>query len=176
MVNPSALIVPLKSISVFPGWSDPESDTDYSWFNAPLEIAGVTEPGFVLHGGCYIGHPERHVSLELRLSKSPGRKMRPLERIDWRSLKGGHTNQYRRGVPVAGQRVSETHLHAFELNFSAERGRMWDHDLPYAAEIEEDLDSFEALRKFAGIRFRINNINLVTPPPWEYKLALGERL
>ena len=49
------------------------------------------------------------------------------------------------------------------------------HDLPYAAEIEEDLDSFESLRKYAGIRFRINNITVVTPPPWEYKLFSGDR-
>jgi len=174
MANPSALIVPLKSISVFPGWSDPEPETDYSWFDAPLEIGGVTEPGFVLHGGCYIGRPDCHVSLELRISKTPGRRMLPLERIDWRSLNGGHSNPIRKGHPGSGSRVSETHLHAFELNYSTAEGRMRGHELRYAAEIEEDLDSFESLRRFAGIRFRINNITLVTAPPWEYKLPLGE--
>lgn len=174
MANHSALIVPLKAISVFPGWSNPEPETDYSWFDAPLEIGGVTEPGFVLHGGCYIGQPERHVTLELRISKTPGRRMRPLERIDWRSLSGGHTNPTRRGAPMSGRRVSDTHLHAFDLNFLSSEGRMRAYDLPYATEIEEDLDSFESLRRFAGIRFRINNITLVSPPPWEYKLPLGD--
>ena len=175
MGNPSALIVPLKSISVFPGWSEPEPQTGYSWFDAPLEIGGVTEPGFMLHGGCYIGQPDCHVTLELRLSKTPGRKMRPLERIDWRSLNGGHSNPYRRGVAVSGQRVSATHLHAFDLNFLPLEGRMRHADLPYAVEIEEDLDSFESLRRYAGIRFKINNITVVSTPSWEYKLPLGER-
>lgn len=176
MRNPQALVVPLKSISTFTGWSDPESETGYSWFDAPLEIAGVTEPGFVLHGGCYIDKPECHVSFELRISKSPGRKMRPLERIDWKSLKGGHTNQYRKGIEVSGKRVPETHLHAFNLNYDHQKGQMRAAELPYAMEIEEDLPNYDALRKFAGKQFRINNMNLVASPPWEYKLPLGEML
>lgn len=175
MAEHTALIVPLKSIAVFPGWTDSESETGYVWFDAPLDIGGVTEPGFVLHGGCYINRPDVHVTLELRISKSLGRRTRPLERIDWRSLSGGHSNATRKGLPkeVSGRRVSCTHLHAFELNYLYSECRMRAHDLPYAAEIDEDLDSFESLLKYAGKRFRINNIHVVSPPSWEYNLLDG---
>jgi hypothetical protein len=29
-----------KTISYFPGWSEPEDETDYIWFDAPIEIGG----------------------------------------------------------------------------------------------------------------------------------------
>ena len=175
MADHSALIVPLKSITNFPGWTDPEPETGYVRFSAPLDIAGITEPGFILYGGCYISRPDVHVTLELRLTKSLSRRMRPLERIDWRSLSGGHTNATRKGLPpnVSGRRVSFTHLHAFELNYLESEGRMRAHDLPYASEIDEDLDTFESLMRYAGKRFRINNIHVVSPPSWEYNLLDG---
>ena len=51
----TALLLPDKRLSVFEGWSQPEPDTWYSWFNAPIEIDGITSrPGFVLHGGCLL--------------------------------------------------------------------------------------------------------------------------
>lgn len=175
MADYSAQVVPLKLIAAFPGWSDPEPETSYSWFNAPLEIGGVIEPGLMLHGGCYIDQPNRHVSLELHIAKTPGRQMRPLERIDWRSNKGGHTNVVRSGMPQVPPRVSSTHLHAFELNWEAGKLRMRGPDLPYACEIAEDLSDFETLRAYAGKRLRISNINLVSTPAWEYALDLNPR-
>jgi hypothetical protein len=180
MPDLSALIVPLKSISTFPGWQSPEPETGYSWFDAPLEIGGVTEPGFVLHGGCFLGLPDQHVSLELRLSKTPGRRARPLERIDWRSRQPSHSNKRRfkgaapiwRGRSLAGKRVGNTHLHAFEVNWLSDEARMRDDDLPFAHEIDEELQTFEDFLIFSGKQFRINNIGVVTRPQWEYKLGL----
>lgn len=177
MAGHPALVAPIKSIAAFSGWSTPEADTDYSWFNAPLEIDGVVEPGLVLHGGCYADQPDRHVSLELRITRLPGRRQRPLERIDWRSLNGGHTNQRRSNCPkgFAGKRVSNSHVHAFEMNWDPEAERMKDDDLPYADDIAEELESFEQLLRYAAKRFRINNINLVLTPPWAHTLRLGDR-
>lgn len=174
MADLTALVVPLKTLAVFPGWSLPD-DTGYSWFNAPVEIGGVVEPGLVLHGGCYIRYPDRHVTLSLELSKTPGRKVRPLERIDWRSLTGGHSNPKWKDAPPGyrGRRVSDTHLHAFDMNWSEANQRMKDQNLPYAREIDEELPTFQALIGFAGKQLRISNINVVTAPPWEYALALG---
>ena len=166
------LIEETKAISAFSGWSAPEAETGYIWFDAPLEIGGVTERGFVLHGGSYIDKPESHVSFEMRVSRSPGRRCVPLARIDWRSLQGGHTNPRVGGSDWSGIRVGNTHFHTFELNWSPESGRMRRGGLRQAMEIDQEPQSFTELRDFVGNRFKINNMNVVTEPPWEYRLDI----
>jgi hypothetical protein len=161
-----------KLISVFPGWSDAEPETDYMWFDAPLEIGGVTEPGFVLHGGCLRYQPERHVVFEVRVSRTLGRRCVPLMRICWRSLKGGHTNPRREGAEFCGVRLGSTHFHTFDQNWHAEGGRMRAGNLRMAWPIEQEPQSFTELRELVGKRFRINNIDVVTVPNWEYRLDL----
>jgi hypothetical protein len=37
-------------------------------------------------------------------------------------------------------------------------------------QIDDDLQTFEQVRSFVGKHFRINNIEIVTPPEWEYDL------
>jgi len=175
MVDYSSSLVQLKLIAAFPGWSDPEPETSYAWFVAPLQIGGVVEERLVLQGGCYIDQPDRHVTFELHFTKKPGQSKRPLERIDWRS-RGGHTNRARKNMPLCPPRVSNTHLHAFDLNWDPIRLRFRGEDLPYACEIEEQLATFEDLRAYTGKRFKISNINLVSTPPWEYLLNLEPRL
>lgn len=165
------LVAPAKSISVFPGWADPEPETNYVWFNAPLEIGGVTEPGLVLHGGCYIHRPDCNVTFELRLGRATLHRAVALERIDWRSLQGGHTNQRRHGGD--GGRVSWTHVHLFGLNWIDTRGRMRAGNLPLAKDIDEQLNDFADVLEFTGKQFKINNIGVVSEPGWEYGLDLG---
>jgi hypothetical protein len=46
-MNLRELVYSKKRISAFPGWVEPEAETGYAWFDAPLEIEGVTEVGFV---------------------------------------------------------------------------------------------------------------------------------
>ena len=159
-----------KQIAVFPGWSEPEPETGYVWFDAPLEIGGVTERAFVLHGGCYSDHADCHVSLEVRISKVPGRRCIPLMRLDWRSLEGGHQNPRREGSPVSGHKVSDTHLHAFDLNYNPTTGRMRGKALRMAMEIDQDLQSVDDVLRYAGNAFRISNITIVVAPPWRYNL------
>jgi hypothetical protein len=161
-----------KTLAVFPGWSATEPEADYLWFDAPLDIGGVTEAGFVLHGGCLRFHPDRHVTLEVRVSKRPGRGCMPLMRACWRSLKGGHSNPRRNGVKFSGVRVGSTHFHPFDLNWRPDRQRLRTGNLPFAEPIEEDFQSFTQFREYAGKRFRINNIGLVSIPGWEYVLDL----
>lgn len=165
-----------KEIGFFPGWSNPEDETDYLWFDAPLEIGGVAETGLVLHGGCFAHRPDVHVSLELRISSQPGRRCVPLERLDWRSLEGGHSNRRRRCNRLAGRRVSDTHLHDFDLNWLEDQGRMQAGGLVCARDLEENLESFEDVRQFAGNRLNINNIDVVTRPPWVYDFFAGGML
>lgn len=163
-----SLILSEKTIAIFPGWSKPEPETGYCWFDVPLDIGGVTEPGFVLHGGCFISKPDQHVTLEVRIGRGHAKHCIPLARVDWRSLQDGHTNPRRRGAPHSGKRLPNTHFHAFELNYSAEVGHMKSGNLKMAEPISEDLQTFEQVRDFAGKRFRINNIDIVSKPEWEY--------
>lgn len=162
-----------KEIGYFPGWSKPESETDYVWFDAPLEIGGVAETGLVLHGGCFAHRPDVHVSFELRIASQPGRRCLPLERLDWRSLEGGHTNKRKRCDDRYGRRVSDTHLHDFYLNWLEDHERMKSGGLICARNVKENLDTFEDVRWFAGNRSRINNIEVVSEPPWVYDFFAG---
>lgn len=157
-----------KKISYFPGWSNPEKETDYIWFDAPLEIEDVTEPRLVLHGGCYAHRPEVHVSFELRYQRIPGRRHRPIERLDWRSIEGGHSNPRKSASRWSGKRVLDTHLHDFLLNWSETEQRMRDGNLPMARDISTNLNDFHSLRTYTGKRLRINNIDIVEVPPWVY--------
>lgn len=162
-----------KDIGYFPGWSKPEAETDYSWFDAPIEIGGVTETGLVLHGGCYAHRPDVNLTLELRFSGRPGRRCIPLERLDWRSLEGGHSNKRKRCIQLGGPRVDDSHLHDFYMNWSDEHERMQSTGLPCARNLEKELESFESVREFVGIRMRINNIDIVERPPWVYDIFTG---
>lgn len=131
----------------------------------------VTETGLVLHGGCYHDRPDCHVTFELRISKSPGKRCLPMERIDWRSLDGGHSNIRGPQSEWSGKRVSKTHCHAFDLNWSGQPERLQKRGLTVAREIDEEtLNSFEDVRSYAGNRFRINSIDVVHRPGWEYTL------
>jgi hypothetical protein len=161
-----------KAIAFFPGWSKPESPDGYTHFLAPISINGITVADLSLSGGTYAQPPEKHVTFELLLSRPGRRQPTKLMRIDWRSLKGGHTNQRRWQCPpeCAGKRVGETHFHAFDLNWLADQQRMRGPKLPCARDVEEELQSFESLRAYVGKHFRINNIELVTRPPWVYDL------
>jgi hypothetical protein len=162
-----------KAIAQFPGWSEPEPETGYCWFHAPLMIAGVVEQGFVLHGG-YLKHaPEANVSFELLVGKPGGKRKIAIARVDWRAVRGGHTNRRRKGSPVSGLRVSNSHHHSFELNWVPLEGRMRSGDLPMAEDIDQRIQTFELLRDSVGNLFRINNIDVVTPPKWEYDLFLN---
>ena len=166
----TTLAAAYKAIAQFPGWSEPEPETGYCWFHAPLMIAGVVEQGFVLHGG-YLKHvPEANVSFELLVSKPGGKRKMAMARVDWRAVRGGHTNPKRKGSPVSGLRVSNSHHHSFELNWLTIEERLRSGNLPMAEDIDQGIQSFELLRELVGNLFRINNIGVVTPPKWEYDL------
>lgn len=159
-----------KAIAQFPGWSEPEAETGYCWFHAPLMLTGVVEQGFVLHGG-YLKHvPEANVSFELLVSKPGGKRKIAIARVDWRAVRGGHTNPKRKGSPVSRLRVSPSHHHSFDLNWVEAEQRLRSGNLPMAEDIDQGIQSFESLRTTVGILFRINNIDVVTPPKWEYDL------
>lgn len=164
-----------KEIGYFPGWSKPERETGYIWFDAPLEIGGIAETGLVLHGGCYAHFPEVNVSFELRIGKMPGKQCIPIERLDWRSLEGGHSNPRNGKSEWSGIRVSESHIHDFWLGWSETEQRMKAGGLRTAIEFEQEIQSFVELLTYTGKRLRINNINIVSEPDWVYDLLNWEK-
>ena len=163
-----------KALIAFPGWSAPALESGVSWFNAPLEVEGVVLAGFTLHGECCRDLPDQNVGLELQLQLPEHRHKFSLARLDWLSIKGGHSNLRRHGHPLSGHRCRPTHYHDFDLNYDATKGRMLMGDLPFARDLSEDIQSFEEMRQMAGNLLRINNIDIVGRPKWEYDLFRHE--
>jgi hypothetical protein len=161
-----------KSIAFWPGWSKPDADDGYTHFQAPLAIGSVAEAGLFLTGGAYAGAPDKHVTFEIVLLTAGGHRSTKLMRIDWRSLRGGHTNQRRHACLGCARRTAATHFHAFDINFVEATGRMRGPKLPCARDIPEGLQSFEELRAYVGKHFKINAIEVVGPPEWAYILVL----
>jgi hypothetical protein len=125
-----------------------------------------------LSGGCYPKYPNKHVTFEMYVVTASARRLK-LMRIDWRSMRGGHTNMRRYNCPPeCPGRTSDTHFHAFEINWSEERKKLRGPRLPCARDIEENLQSFEQLRDYVGKHFKINNIDAILAPEWEYRLPL----
>ena len=171
MKDVNRLALAAKDISFFPGWSKPEAETLYLWFDAPLEIDGITETGLVLHGGCIADRPDCHVTFEVRINRaSSGVRCLPLARLDWKSLTDGHSNPRRTGNALSGARVRPTHFHDFDLNWDATRHRMQSGNLRFARDVDPIPADFEALLTIAEILLKINNIGVVTRPPWVYDL------
>lgn len=159
------LVESQKSLLFSSTWAEPHKADGCSWFNAPLEIDGETVPGFVLHDEVTISEPDRHVSCELRLEKTPGRRKTPISRFDWRSLDGHSNKQFCSDARWSGVRVDDTHFHDFWLNYSKSDGRLRE-SLPCARNIEEDINDFNGVLVFVGKSFGINNIEVVPRPGW----------
>lgn len=161
-----AIVNQPKAIATFTDWQLGENSA--LWFNAPLEIGGIVEPGIVLHGEARIDMPNRNVGLEILYQIPQTKKRFALARLDWRWWSGGHRNKRRKGWPLPGKRVGATHFHPFELNWVASTKRMRPGDLPVATGIDGELQSFESFRAMAGFLLGISNIELVKRPPWDY--------
>lgn len=163
-----------KLLAVFPGWSAPNSASQVVTFSAPLDIEGVTEAGLLLEGTARFDEPDQDFSLELVVRNLNGQRRIPLHRLDWRARKGGHSNHRRKCLgAMGGKRVPATHLHDFWMNWVESTGRMRGKNLPCARPIDEELQSVADVLRFCGNWFRINNIEVVEPPPWEYDLFHG---
>ena len=161
-----ALVNQPKLLVNFPGWQRSGHEMNSLWFDAPLEIGGIVEPSFTLHGEARLDMPDRNVGLELVYRYPNSSRRFALVRLDWLSWKGGHTNPRRRNWPLRGKRVGATHAHPFELNFLPHKRAMRPGDLPIAVEIDGELQTFEQARAFAGFLLGISNIELVSRPPW----------
>ena len=162
-----------KAMVSFAGWSEPDPESSVVWFNSPLSVDGVIETNLFLHGEARADLPDQNVGLEVQFQIPGHRRRFSLARLDWLSIRGGHSNPIRTGRLLSGKRVPATHFHNFELNFNEEKGRMLKGDLPFAEEIPEQLQTFENALQTAGKLLKINKIELVKRPDWRYDLFYG---
>lgn len=141
-------------------------------FSAPIEIAGIVIAGLFLEGGCLADCPDANVSIELVYRNPLSRGRTPLERIDWRSMQGGHSN-IRGWYPPLPRRTSSSHVHAFDLNYSETNRRMKGDNLPLATDLIPDPDLVGDFLPLCGRILNIVNMDLVLIPEWEYHLFHG---
>jgi hypothetical protein len=158
-----------KAISSPVRWTEPDNEDGYVRFLVALEVEGVTEASLQLSGGTYIYYPDEHVTFELSIFGINSQRRTRLMRLDWRSLKGGHTN-VRCSGEWAGKRLPSTHLHSFDLNYGEAKGVMRRGKLPCAEPVDPEPKSFEELRERTGLLFRIKNMDIVPRPEWVYSL------
>jgi len=159
-----------KSLAQAPVWTRSDPEKAVLWFDVPIEIDGLVVANFTLHGECRLDLQDQNVGLELIHRSAGGYRRRALGRLDWLSIKGGHTNKKRRGWPYPCPRTPPTHYHSFDLNWLGDTN-MRPGDLPVADGIDGELQTFESMRAMAGFLFRISNIELVPRPPWVYTLV-----
>lgn len=164
------LLAAEKSIPFANEWVKPEASDGYARFLVPLEVEGVLETSVTLSVGAYIRRPDRHVTFELSVRGVSGQRQIRIERVDWRDIRGGHSNQRSCRGLWSGRRVPASHAHTFNLNWVEAERRMRKGKLPCAEPLEPEPQSFEELRTLVGRRLNINNIDVVPRPPWEYDL------
>lgn len=166
----SRLLAASKRIPFAHEWAKPDSPDGYARYLVPLEVEGVLETSVTLTVGTYIHRPDRHVTFELSVRGMSGQRQIRIDRVDWRDIKGGHSNPRACRGPWSGRRVPASHAHSFDLNWVEAESRMRRGKLPCAEPLEPEPQSYEELRSVIGRRLNINNIDVVPRPPWEYDL------
>jgi hypothetical protein len=156
------LVLAEKSLLDVPAWMS--RGTDGLDFSVPLEVDGVTVEAITLRGRARKPLPDREVifQLEYHHAQIIGG---PVARIEWRPL-NAHNNK---GVGPKHLRhiiQSGSHHHCFDLNWQRSHEAVLRGELPIAVPID-DPNNLRALLAVVGKAFRINNIQLITPPPWE---------
>lgn len=160
------LVNQTKTIAYFPDWQ--RGDNSALWFDAPLEIGGVTAAGLFLHCEARRDMPNCNVGFEITYLIPNSRRRFALQRLDWESWKRQHVNPRKRGYPLRGKRVGPTHIHPFALNWNEAAKKFRKGDLPVATDFDGELQTFDQARAAAGFFLGISNIELVMRPPWDY--------
>ncbi len=151
-----------KTLIDVPAWI--ARGTDGLEFSASLEMGDVTIQGLTLRGRARRSLADREVAFQLEYHHAQiigG----AVARIEWRPL-NPHSNKglgpkHLRHIIQAG-----SHHHPFDLNWRQSRDSVLQGHLPIAVPFD-DPNNFRALLALVGKEFRIANIQLVTPPPWE---------
>jgi hypothetical protein len=156
------LVLAKKTLLDTPAWI--VRGADVLDFSAPLEVDGVTVEALTLRGRARKPLPDRELvfQLEYRHAHIIGG---PVARIEWRPL-NPHSNKGLGPKHLRHVIQSGSHHHCFDLNWQRSKDEVLRGELPIALPIE-DPGNFRALLAVVGKEFRIDNIQLVTSPPWE---------
>lgn len=136
----------------------------------PLDIDGVTQEGLVLRMIAFIDQPNRAVRAFVQCAL-PGQRPRAIDAIDWKPF---HSHLNRKGPPhLKGRQFTRSHWHRFDLNWLPAEGTFLTGNLPVAEEVNPEPAGFSDFLAFAAKSFRINNLQDIELPPWEYGLFSG---
>ncbi len=161
----ASLVAAKKLLVDVPVWG--ERGADGLEFSSPLEIEGVIVEGLTLRGRARKPLADKEVAFQLEYHHAQiigG----AVCRIEWRPL-NPHSNK---GLgPKNLQHIiqTSTHHHCFDLNWKLSQDAVLQGNLPIAVPLQ-DPGNFRALLAVVGKEFRINNIQLVAPPPWEPRM------
>lgn len=158
-----------KRISGSPVWDKLENDFQLvsvlEWFD------GVTIEGALLRARAKSDLRQQAVMIQLEYQQK-GRSDSAVYRVDWKPLHN-HTND-RRGpyVDLHGRIILGSHVHAFDYNWLTDQGRLLNSNLPIAAEMLPEPQSYSELLKVASASFNVSNMDVVSmPEPWERREA-----
>lgn len=121
-----------------------------------------SQKGMELRGKALQTIPDRAVCFHLQYYPARG-PCTPLARAEWRPL-SPHTNPNVGKYPLL--RIEGSHIHAFELNWLAELGRMRAGNLVIARPLNPDAATLDEFLAIVGKEFRIKNLNVIERPPW----------
>lgn len=151
-----------KALAIAPSWSPRNSEG--LEIVCPLSIDGVIIQGLQFRATARVRLPDEMLTFQVEYhpdTEAGG----PLARIEWRPM-SPHNNK---GVgPVEWQHklITGCHHHPFAMNMEFAESEVKKGKLPVAIPLTESPANFPALLGFVGKEFRINNIGLVTEPPW----------
>lgn len=90
-------------------------------------------------------------------------------RIEWRPLKP-HDNKGLGPEEFRMRKITESHIHPFDLNWEHSPPQVRRGNLPIAVPICEAIDSYEEALAFVEKEFRIKGVVGLPAPPWETRL------
>jgi hypothetical protein len=138
----------------------------------PLEIDGLIEEQFFFRATALAHLPDQQVVFQLEYHgvRIPG-GTGPLCRLEWLP-KGTHNNKGKGPPELQFLDQDGSHFHSFEDNWSDKTGALLRDNLPIARPIPQAIQGFSECLAVVGNLFRINNIGVVKPPEWMYRLDL----
>ncbi len=162
-IDHQGLFLANKSIVTKPRWREPGADN--LELVAPLDVDGITVEGFRLRVTASKLYPDENVTflIEHFAPRGMGGQM---ARIEWRPLKG-HDNKGNGPSGVRHVKMTGSHHHSFDLNWTYAASQVRRGNLPIALPLTDEPADFKSLLAFAGKEFRINNIDWVKEPPWQ---------
>ena len=152
-----------KTIPAQPDWA--RLDSDRFSLSTPLDVEGVTVPGFLLRGKAMVMRADADVVFQLE--RHPfSEKGGPLCRVEWNPL-SGHTNKGCGPKALQFREMKCSHHHPFDLNWAHSENEVRRGSLPIAIPIDPEPKNFRDFLAMVGKAFRIKNIQSIAVPEWQ---------